>query len=542
MFGSIRFFALGILAGVMVASLARAYDPPEIIGELRGEPPDSQNFGRQFCWVGDQNGDGYDDILVNHDPSHLEGHVNAVKLYFGGEQIDNEPDMVFRPRGTEYFGERIEYLGDLTGNNTKWFFISSVVYENNRCISSKKYFYRGGEDLDTIPDVIITPPPGCGYLLGSSPNKRPSDFNGDGYMDLIACYHAGNQVYFIQVFYGSDEFDTIPDFSFRLRGISSFGGSLFLSGYDVNGDGYDDFLLVYRDQDDQILLNLYLGGDPMDTTAYWQMEDFHDGERVLDPFTVVMLPDVNDDGYDDWGMYWQQSFQGWEIDGYYVYFGGEEPDAEPDLDLEGNHNIFGTDGLLSGGDFNGDGIGDIVTTNRCGYMYNGELHLYFGSQFIDESASIVINTLGEYGIGALGASLGSVGDFNDDGSDDFVINLAPAGRASGVILLLAGNAEWEVFVPNCEEKLPETLNFDIYPNPFNDSVKLRLFTARRGSYRIQMLSIRGSVVWETVINGDTEQVSVSAEKTPAGVYIFRCRSISSANKCQIQYRKAVLVR
>ncbi len=529
-----------ILALILTLNaLALAYDPPEIIGELRGEPPDSQNFGRQFCWVGDQNGDGYDDILVNHDPSHLEGHVNAVKLYFGGEQIDNEPDLVFRGYAQATFGIKIGFLGHLNDENDKWMTIKH---------GGLLLLYMGGDELDTLPDMDMPAASAMGgvpgYDIGDAVNRKPSDFNADGYDDILVGWLVSAETAALAILLGGEDFDTLPDWSVHLEATYGWQvpGSNYITGGDLNGDGYDDFMVRYYDSTYVNHLALFLGAEDIDTAAFWEMTEFQDGERVLDPFTVVMLPDVNDDGYDDWGMYWQQSFQGWEIDGYYVYFGGEEPDAEPDLDLEGNHNIFGTDGLLSGGDFNGDGIGDIVTTNRCGYMYNGELHLYFGSQFIDESASIVINTLGEYGIGALGASLGSVGDFNDDGSDDFVINLAPAGRASGVILLLAGNAEWEVFVPNCEEKLPETLNFDIYPNPFNDSVKLRLFTARRGSYRIQMLSIRGSVVWETVINGDTEQVSVSAEKTPAGVYIFRCRSISSANKCQIQYRKAVLVR
>ena len=47
----------------------------------------------QGLFLADINGDGFDDLLVSHDPSRNDGHVNAVKLYFGGERIDNRPDI-----------------------------------------------------------------------------------------------------------------------------------------------------------------------------------------------------------------------------------------------------------------------------------------------------------------------------------------------------------------------------------------------------------------------------------------------------------------
>jgi len=85
---------------ISIAVLAQDYNPPQIIGELRGVGEDSLEFTQAFCWAGGQNGDGYDDLLVLRDgfynyPGEERHSVNAVKLYFGGEEIDNTPDGSF---------------------------------------------------------------------------------------------------------------------------------------------------------------------------------------------------------------------------------------------------------------------------------------------------------------------------------------------------------------------------------------------------------------------------------------------------------------
>ena len=52
-----------ILMGLLVAlaECAWALNPPRIIGELTGNPP--ARFAEDFLWVGDQNGDGCDDLF-----------------------------------------------------------------------------------------------------------------------------------------------------------------------------------------------------------------------------------------------------------------------------------------------------------------------------------------------------------------------------------------------------------------------------------------------------------------------------------------------
>jgi hypothetical protein len=554
---------LGVLAvGVMAGFLAvQAYEPPEIIGKLRGEPPDSQNFGLQFCWVGDQNGDGYDDLLVSHDYSSNPDHVNAVKLYFGGEEVDNDPDMVFGPTDqdtfSEAYGEKIGYLGRLSGDNSNWFVIHSYRRwrENDRSWGMRLNLYRGGEDLDDQADIVMSLPKDAGYYdVGDGINKRPADFNSDGYDDLLVGWRITEEAPGrLAIFYGGEEFDTIPDWTAPIK-TDGFhvNGSHYATGGDVNGDGFDDFGVAYLseradyDSLSHVWFALYLGGDPMDTTAYLELPDdaFAGNDRKLDPWTTVILPDVNDDGYDDWGIYWSQSFAGWEIDGYYVYFGSEEPDTIPDLDLEGNHNIFGTDGKISGGDFNGDGVGDILAINPDGYMGESEMHLYFGSQWVAEDAAIIVNIYEHYGTPS-GANPGAIGDYNGDGNMDFVSAAYPAWGdwVLGNLTVFSGSRDWRVSVPESYVSIPiQNWDFTVSPNPFNDSIKLIFTGAALFHSQIELLDIRGNVVWDKTIPEPLQEFTLSSLALPTGVYILRVQDSGGGLTPKVIYRKAVLIR
>jgi len=67
--------------------LAQDYPLPEVIGHIYGLPPDTLMIGVDFCNVGDQNGDGGDDLLVSHFPWEVGWRspmANEIKIYYGG--------------------------------------------------------------------------------------------------------------------------------------------------------------------------------------------------------------------------------------------------------------------------------------------------------------------------------------------------------------------------------------------------------------------------------------------------------------------------
>ena len=152
-FSSLLFF--------LFSTLCLAYDPPEIIGILHGTGNDTAYFGEDFCCVGDQNGDGYDDLLVNHFPSRDR---DRVELFLGGEEMDNDPDMIFETEDALGIGQNMNYLGDLTGEGTSWFaFYATLRIEGD--YYSRLFLYEGGENLDNEPEFTITRPQNLKHYL-----------------------------------------------------------------------------------------------------------------------------------------------------------------------------------------------------------------------------------------------------------------------------------------------------------------------------------------------------------------------------------------
>jgi hypothetical protein len=524
---------------LMSAGAAWGYDPPVLIGTLSGEPDSGGYFGATYTCLGDQNGDGCDDILVFHN--------YELKLYFGGRQIDNTPDMIFRPQtaGEGYYGYGT-LLGRLNDENDHWFVIRSYIHEGDRFVRSRLNFYKGGRDLDTIPDLTLTTPAIAHYSPVGGFRNRQIDVNGDGYDDLI-CFLSGDvndQPGYLQIFFGGEEFDTIPDWTktypYPRWEMGNFRAEM---GGDVNGDGYQDFLVFVNAPNGGVYrYELFLGGNPPDTTASLVMvsNPLHPGRYEY--LQMRMLPDVNGDGYDDWGCHWDSTAGQWEYDGYYLWFGSEHPDSIPDLDLEGNHRIWGLANEMAGGDFNGDGYGDIVTANGWANMGEGEVHIYFGSNQIDGRADISI-TMREAGI-RTGHSLGGIGDYNGDSCADYV---AAGGEQYGYLEIYSKADDWPNKIDNEQQIVAEDWNLvmSLAPNPFNSLLSITVSSQARGDLDLSLFDVTGRPVWrESRIRMATRSTTfqINLEGLSSGVYLVRVAQRNPTGVTQVQTEKAVLLR
>ena len=68
------------------------------------------NLGHYLCLAGDQNEDGFDDILAScNEP-------DQVWLYFGGNPMDTVPDLTFQNPEAPGFGIMPTELRDLNGD------------------------------------------------------------------------------------------------------------------------------------------------------------------------------------------------------------------------------------------------------------------------------------------------------------------------------------------------------------------------------------------------------------------------------------------
>lgn len=542
---------------------AADYPPPKIICYIQGTPLDSTNFGDEFCWVGDQNGDGYDDLLVKHDPDEKgrPSKADRVELFYGGNPMDSEYDRFFTLAG-RYFGcaRTFSFVGQLLSQNSR-----SVVLQNYYWQTSTKpseYFssiYNIIPDMDESPKFIISSKAPLKNIPAKASHRyRPIDFNGDGYHDLILT----EQVVWsdtvrtgrVNIYYGGAVFDTIPDWCVVGSGMYDNFTVEISSGYDVNGDGYDDFLISYDYASDVTShgyftprFSLFLGGSPPDTIPALTWDYNHFPQREMKS-GFALLPDINGDGYDDFGV-------GFGIgvgDGYYIFFGSDQPDLIPDLTLTGNLGGGGDGSDICGGDFNGDGYGDMVTSHLAAYHGEGRVGLTFGrpGSAKDDPISPDIVIRGDRDdfepYSWLGKQVGAVGDYNGDGIDDFVTLTSiytPSFKYSPGILILAGSRQWAVRVSDTDIPRPASPEMIAFPNPINGVAILSIRFAYKGLGSLTIYDIHGRKVWSVDTlepNSSTTTLTWDTTNIPAGVYIVFLQYGSGSQIATVSRKLVVL--
>ena len=440
--------------------------------------------------------------------------------------MEDEVDIIFTYRGglegeTIRYGITVMNLGRILPNRNDFFTIPATIWgrREERFYDSQLSLFECSENLDNDPDTLLMSNNGDGFFMGYGHNTRPADINGDGFHDIIA-YATDDTSHRLQVFFGGEDFDTIPDWEASHRTLTT--PSDYSSGYDVNGDGYHDIL--YRSARDDYYYYLYLGGEDMDPDPVFEFrEDHFEGryvnKRMLDGFSL--LHDINDDGYDDWGIYWYEFYERYENDGFSIFFGGEEPDMEPDLELEGHRRLWLDEGDIASGDFNNDGKGDIATI-VCRQQPNmGEMMIHFGTRWIDGEADIYIDSEREYGgeYFRFDNLIGAVGDYNGDGIDDFVATFY---RRDGTLpfVIFAGNDDWEVGVNKEISPKDYSLSLKAYPNPFNEKVAISYDIKHSGNVLLRVYDINGRLIEALedrhVIKGSHRLTWVSPT---AGIYL-----------------------
>jgi hypothetical protein len=519
--------SLGFAVILVFFGITLAFDPPRIIGIIQG-PNGAEGFGCDYSCAGDQDGDGYADLLFSNDPfnpSDGRPNRNVIELYHGSADGLNDTAIVLFQTDVDFEGfGQVQLVGQMTENLLPLIAYQSYTYPGENELfptSTKIVLTEGGTNFDGMPVYIINRAYSPGIFIPLGYRTRPADLDGDGYDDLIAVDQAEAGWANLMYFSGHPTFDTIPEWRVTVPCNRYFVPAIEASsGCDINADGYDDVLFKMHSIVNVDEYYLFLGGAPMDTTPLFHFRNDHYEGLNLKSF--AMLPDVNGDGYDDWGIFWFNGLQ--QVSGYYIFFGGRNPDMEPDLTLHGNDADLGYLGEIASGDFNGDGISDIVTSGWGAYHQGGEINIFLGSRWgIHKSPDISVDCRQVYGdeYASLGWKLGAVGDYNGDGIDDFVTQRRAFNPP--ITVVLAGSRNWRLAAPEESSPLPQDYSLTVSPNPFNNTATIIFNMPQPGNATLHVYDIQGrriSTLMDSNLPVGELKTFWNPSNTGSGIYLL----------------------
>ncbi|MCX7047159.1 MAG: FG-GAP-like repeat-containing protein [Candidatus Sumerlaeota bacterium] len=390
--------------------------------------------------AGDVNGDGYADVLVAA-PWYDNGYYfgGRVYLYYGSATgLTTSPAWIANGNTTNCcLGRCVATAGDINKDG-----YSDILISDG-------YYYWGDDASGTRGHVYVW----YGSASGLKPNATPAnadltlqgsqsaevfgfscasagDVNKDGYSDIIVSapfYNSSlTRAGRAYVFYGSATgLTTSPAWTVQGdQAGSRFGWSAASAG-DVNGDGYADVIIGAPSYNNAYSQGgrafVYYGSG---TGLPSSPSRIYDGAQSYDLFgwSVASAGDVNKDGYGDVLIGAAQYDNGQTDEGrVYAYYGSSSGlPATPNWSVESDQ-LSGKMGccVAAAGDFNGDGIADVLIGAHQYDSYDGRAYIYYGSASgLATSATVLPSP--DHGA-QFGWSVAGIGDVNRDGAADVII-------------------------------------------------------------------------------------------------------------------------
>ena len=318
-------------------------------------------FGWSLSSAGDFNNDGHNDFVI--------GAYNEAYLYFGGPQLNDEPDVIFEGDYWGYIlGNAVAAAGDVNGDGFDDVIVGAWGGDDYQ---GQAFIYFGNDTYENNPDVSLEYSTVINYFGYSV--SGIGDYNNDGFDDVAVGDFGMSYSGAARIYFGGEPMDNVADLT--IYGESNFSRSLSPAG-DFNDDGYDDWIAGDESFDDKGGVYLFLGGDDADD----EYDLVFNGEEIGGNFGWSLSggEDINGDGITDIvvGANGSESF----IGKTYIFLGGQELDNTPDEIYEGElaGDNFGY-ALSCGGDINNDGKSDIVVganlhkNNGAAYVYISDL-------------------------------------------------------------------------------------------------------------------------------------------------------------------------
>jgi len=380
----------------------------------------SDYSGTSVSGIGDVNGDGYDDFAIGAYANDVTGSLaGQTYIIFGkasGWSMDTE---LGTSSDASFWGENIydesgysvSGIGDVNGDGYDDFAIGAKDNSENGSSAGQTYIIFGKSsgwsmdtELGTSSDASFWGE--NAFDRGGSSVSGIGDVNGDGYDDF-AIGVSGNddgglntgQTYIILGKASGWSMDTnlsLANASFWGENDNDNSGKSVSGIGDVNGDGYDDFVIGadYNDAGGSDAGQTYIifgkaSGWSMDTELGTSSDASFWGENASDNSgkSVSGIGDINGDGYDDFAIDAENNDDGAPNAGQtYIILGkasGWSMDTElgtsSDASFWGENASDHSGSSVSGiGDINGDGYDDFA----IGADWNSEAGTYAGQTYI----------------------------------------------------------------------------------------------------------------------------------------------------------------
>jgi hypothetical protein len=302
--------------------------------------------------------------------------------------------MVTGPQANSHFGISVAYVGDIDGDGYQDAVVGASGYSGEFPDQGEIAVYYGTPDgLSDWPQVTFTLPiDGAEYGRAVA---GAGDVNNDGFADVLtsAPFSGSDRAGVVYIDYGSpDGFQGYDELLGQMSG-DRFGFAL--AAGDINNDGYTDVLIGapgYQGEgmpDTGAVFLFYGGPDGLNTEPAWIVESFEAGMQLG---YALAVGDFNGDGFADIAIGAKTYDSNFPDSGaVFVYYGsGQGPgggsQTTPDsadwtFVGEGAGHFFGA-ALAAGGDVNGNGFDDLVV-GAPGFGFNndnyGALYGFWGS-------------------------------------------------------------------------------------------------------------------------------------------------------------------
>ena len=429
-----------------------------------------------------------------------------------------------------FLGENL-LTGDLNGDT-----FTDVVVTKTVDGWDTVYVYWGTESsIDTANPLRI---PGENRLdLFAA--RCIGDANNDGFLDLIvsAPYFPPSppqELGKLYVFLGPNLSDTADLVVLGDTTTYHLGTRIHIG--DLNDDSFND--LVAQGY------VTFPSGDFKYTRIYWGETDtltFEDPTELIglsDALGGISVFDSNGDGIDD--LLWTNRNAANLSDQVWIHFGGSALDTIPNLifDDPGVAN-FGQ-GIINGGDMNGDGYDDVVVSAPSATITSGFVFVYGGGPTIDGNFDAAV---GKSTNGDFGRSLSSVGDVSGDGLSDIIVGAPKFAfqNEKGYWGIFLGDSSILVSDVKQDTSYPTTVQLlEAYPNPFNPSTTFSFTIPQSSLINLSVYNLLGREI-VTLVNekraAGTYTEQWDAAGLPSGVYFYRMRAGDF-----VETKKLVLVR